>query len=438
MTVTSRILSQTRTSAANAVRHGLSGSFYVPEHARGHVAEIAEELKNVFCPFTPDDEQMLQEIAICRWQVFEVDRLLDLKSQNEFTRGPEFFERHLQAEFREHLELLSQNPTLGLEALSTTIKGCEYLLGIWNEARNILLVDAPIYPEILKKVAHAMGSPWPLHIMSPETLAKVAGFISLMGPLTDLSRLWSQDDLHQGLPTKLRLDFYLGSAGKTPDLRNSIIRWIDEKIREISAFKEILDTQLSDRIKVFSTCYAGYGMLDPIDSKHVNTLRRYQTKARNRAWKLENILRNRKCPNGKPLIRSYSAMNEIPFITPSADDNHTGTPHDFLQESDLSSVFESISTPMESDEQTVAPIIAPRLPAETDQIATNNPEPSPDEALVNLSQVIASNNITANLQNNIQGLSPRQIQRLQSKVHARREKQRKRIASMIFDLANNK
>lgn len=441
MSMTARVLSQKPASAANAVQHGLSGSHYVPDHARDHVSAIIETIKKTYFTTTPDEEEMVLELAICRWQVYEVDRLLDIKAQNEFMRGPEYFEKHLQAEFSDHLALFSQDPLVGVAALSTSIRGCEFLLGIWNEAKNVLADNNPVHPLILHKFVQAMGSPWALQSITTEALGKLAGFIHLMGSDTDLSQLWVKYETLTPKNLKERLQFHLNQAAADPDLKNSLIRFIDGKIREISAIKEMLDTQLVNRVEVFSNVYAGYGMLDPAETKHVNTLRRYQTRARNRASQLEKSLRERnsgylESPKPKRSAKKkkrrsrYDSYLDPDMVHPPGSCNVQDI-YDFMDSVDLlkmtpeqvNAYFEPYPGEQPEPTEPKAPDVSSKdKPAEVRKLPKSG---SYQEYLTNL-------------QNKIREDSAKRLQKHQEAIKEAKLKQQKRTIGSILDLATTK
>ncbi|MFM7318092.1 MAG: hypothetical protein ACKO5E_14195 [bacterium] len=436
MSMTARVLSQKPAAAANAVQHGLSGSHYVPEHARDHISALVESIKNTYYTVSPEEEEMVLELAICRWQVYEVDRLIDIKAQNEFKRGPEYFEKHLQAEFGEHLALFNRDPLLGVAALSTTIRGCEFLLGIWSEAKSILAECKPIHPLILHKIVQAMGSPWSLENITSEALAKVAGFIQLMGGDTDLSQLWVKYETLTGFNLKERLKFHLNQAATDPDLKNSLIQFIDSKIREISAIKEILDTQLVNRIEVFSNVYAGYGMLDPAETKHVNTLRRYQTRARNRARELDKILLGRNSGSLEPTRSTRSSKKKKqrsrydssldPDLVHPPGSNTVQDIHDYMDSVDryersnkqANDYFEPYPGNISKATRPAAPAVTQnQKPADV----RNPPKSTPYQEFI------------TNLQNKIKEGSAKRLQQHQEAMKEAKLKQQKRTIGAVLD-----
>jgi hypothetical protein len=294
MTLAAKILSFSGSSAANAVCHGLSGSHFVPAHAREHVDEIRSELKKAFSPSSPHHEQILDELAIRRWQVFEASRLLDTIEQDELKRGPELYENYLQREFSNHLALLQQDPAQALPYLTNSSKGVVYLLKIWGEVITLLENNQPFYPELIKQCVQALGSQLPIDKISTEAIKVAVTLLDLV--IDPLSFIEEWLDLGGADGKNLRakrLEFYVVNRQSNVNADEELLAMMKNKFRELIEIKEFFDSTENDRIRAFSVSYAGFGMKEPESTKHCLSLRRYLKTAMNRSWKLESMLQKR-------------------------------------------------------------------------------------------------------------------------------------------------
>ncbi|MFM7591451.1 MAG: hypothetical protein ACKO85_06610, partial [Isosphaeraceae bacterium] len=281
----------------NAVRHGLSGSFYVPENARLHVDEIRKEIVSQFRVYFFEGEKIVEEMAICRWQVFEADRLLDEAREREIAEAGLHYDRFLENERAEFQAILETDPERGVSLLKQNIYGSDSLIAVWAEARKLVHENLSFYGEILRRMVSASGSHWSMDRITHDALQMVSLCLAVTPSQVDaelIAREWLSDLAPESREVALRrLAEYRHRYGQAADAESQIIAIIDDKIDELSQHKQRLEQNLEQSIAGFAAAHAGHGMLNPLLMKEAALLQRYRTRAMNRFEKLESKLQHK-------------------------------------------------------------------------------------------------------------------------------------------------
>ena len=288
------VTNNTAPAARNAVRHGLSGSHYVPSHARDHVAEIRREIDSQFRILLAAEQKIAEEMAICRWQAFEADRLLDERLEQEIAEAGLHYDRFLENERTNFQTILEVDPERGINLMKQNIYANEALLAVWSEARLLVNQKLPFYTGLLKKMVAALGSHWQLDKISHQALMMVS-LCMASGSQPEHAEVIAKEWLREIDPELLsvsahRLDEYRKRFGQMIDLQTQLLGIIEDNIGELNVVKERLEKNLDRSIASFATVHAGQGMCDPVLMKEVALLQRYRTRALNRINKLETQL----------------------------------------------------------------------------------------------------------------------------------------------------
>ncbi|MFM7131274.1 MAG: hypothetical protein ACKO0V_18145 [bacterium] len=285
------VVSSPAAAARNAVRHGLSGSHYVPDHARDHVAAILRDIEKQFRAAFHAEKAAAEEMALCRWQVFEADRLLDERHQIEIAEAGKHYDKFLETEQADFLNVLAHNPARGISLLKHNLYGNEALIATWTEIRHLVDLNLPFSTEILRQMVAALGSHWQLDKISHQALVAVALCLSGGTHPDDaelIANAWVREiDPELADFAARRLGEYRKRFGQEPDAQAQLIAMIDDKLSELKALKDRLEAGLDHSIANFATAHAGQGMRDPLLIKEIGLLQRYRTRALNRITRLE-------------------------------------------------------------------------------------------------------------------------------------------------------
>lgn len=285
------ILSNPAPSARNAVRHGLSGSHFVPEHARDHVAAILSDIQQQFRIGIFAEKAVAEEMALCRWQVFEADRLLDERQQIEMAEAGRHYDKFLETEQADFLNVLALDPARGISLLKHNIYGNDTLIETWTEIRHLVDQRLPFSTDLLRRMVAALGSHWQLDKISHKALL-AASLCLAVGPHPDdaelIAKAWVREiDPELADFAARRLGEYRKRFGLAPDAQSQLIAIIDDNLKELKSVKDRLEANLEQSIVNFATLHAGHGMCDPLLIKEIALLQRYRTRALNRITRLE-------------------------------------------------------------------------------------------------------------------------------------------------------
>lgn len=300
--IKSAVVTNSAPAARNAVRHGLSGTHYVPAHARDHVAAIRREIDTQFRILLSGEQKIAEEMAICRWQAFEADRLLDERLEQEIAEAGLHYDRFLENERTNFQTILEVDPARGISLLKQNIYGNEALIGVWTEARYLVDQKLPFYTGLIKKMVAGLGSHWQLDKISHQALMMVSLCLATI-KLDDtevIAKQWLREldpELHS--ISAHRLAEYRHRFGQMPDPLTQLLAIIEDNINELNEVKERLEKNLDRSIANFATAHAGQGMCDPVLMKEVALLQRYRTRALNRISKLESQIEKQRVREGR-------------------------------------------------------------------------------------------------------------------------------------------
>ncbi|MFM7590368.1 MAG: hypothetical protein ACKO85_01105 [Isosphaeraceae bacterium] len=275
-------------SARNALRHGLAGDKYLPAHAAGHFNQIKAGLVRIYQPATPESEALVEELAFCRWKIFEADRIFDLSRQAEMPMAADYYRRHLQARFQADLAAFEQSPGTMLDQLLLTLPGTRYILSIWHDAFELLQSGKMLTLPLISRLVAALGSRWNPSDISHENLIFSLKCVALsvqplaLVPFDDGSYANEQE-----LMASRRVLRYESWTERQEEASADILAIATAKISELKARVEFLEQHEPAMIQAFAEMHAGFGLLDSALSRQASRVNRYRMQATHRAAFLE-------------------------------------------------------------------------------------------------------------------------------------------------------
>ena len=275
-------------SARNAIRHGLAGDKYVPAHAAEHFNQIKAGLGRIYQPRTPEAEALVEELAFCRWKIFEADRIFDCARQAELPMAADYYRRHQLARFQADLAAFEQSPGTMLDQLLLTLPGTRHILSLWQEAHDAIESENLLSFNLVKSLIAALGSPFDINRMSHKTLLFAMCCIRTSSkPMAMLEPEMALPDHDEQLAASRRVLYCSKTSNKLEDSRAEVLAVAQAKISELKARAELLERHEQAMIEAFGEMHAGFGLLDPDLTRQASRINRYRMQATHRAAFLE-------------------------------------------------------------------------------------------------------------------------------------------------------
>lgn len=119
-------------TAANAVKHGLSSMQHMPRGREHELLPIEQALIASRRPETPEQQEIIHELAFFTWQRGEHERILLEESEHLCEKAGELFETKAQQAYDELLEKWLADPVRYSLAMSQCMHGSLHFMNIWR------------------------------------------------------------------------------------------------------------------------------------------------------------------------------------------------------------------------------------------------------------------------------------------------------------------
>ncbi len=285
-------------SAGNALKHGFCASKILSPEILSRAEAIREELTKIHDPWSDEEIQAVDQLALARAQQFELERAMRLKIDDEKRRAAELFDRSATDRLAADLARCRENPALFGPILGATFAGADWLVKFWAGLADELSPDASGIYGCLPfskacEAAMALESPWQVDRVEAEGGWLMARYVRIAPDPEGAIALWVEASKAPD-----GLDFSMARArrivAKAPADRSAAAAElvarakaeIDRKSRRSQEMRSNYETALDHAAEVA----VGTGSGDPALEKDFRLLSRYLTSARNRADRFERRL----------------------------------------------------------------------------------------------------------------------------------------------------
>ena len=120
------------TTAGNAVRHGLSSLRHMPKGREAELGPIERELIDSRQPHTPEQLEIVQELAFAMWQKGEHERLMILEADKLADQAGELFDQKAIDDYQKLNELWLDQPLRYTRAMAGSKLGVQHFVEHWQ------------------------------------------------------------------------------------------------------------------------------------------------------------------------------------------------------------------------------------------------------------------------------------------------------------------
>jgi len=293
-------------SALNAVKHGLTSRTFVPEHARGLVEDVRQDLISIHEPQTGDEMNLIGELSVAIWQNYEHDRLFYERQAFEETVAAIVYDRQAEETFDEQLAALTANAERAHFRFSRSYLGALHLKRILKKAIETLSDNLPLSFEQITDCINATGNQWRLDTCSTEGKTLMGLHLALLDhPETEMEHWVSQSRPLSPERADLVARHQYASAPAAETARRRLLERLGEELQVVMAQLEELHQRDELCRDHFKTANSGYGLGDPASMRAAALALRYRVAAFNRKCRLYKELDKLKNARPEPAMPAH-------------------------------------------------------------------------------------------------------------------------------------
>ncbi len=126
------------TPAGNAVRHGLSSLRHMPKGRESELGPIELDLIESRQPQTPEQLEIVHELAFAMWQKGEHERVMIQEAEKLAEKSGELFDQKALEDYQKLHKLWIENPFKYTDSMIESKLGAEHFTEIWQGIINML------------------------------------------------------------------------------------------------------------------------------------------------------------------------------------------------------------------------------------------------------------------------------------------------------------
>ena len=282
-------------SASNAVKHGLTSRWFVPDHARAFIEEARQELAGIHDPKTSAEHELVAELAVAVWQNYEHDRLFHERKVYEESVADETYAEQALARVRQQAAALAEHPAENRYLLTGSYKGCQHLYDVFEDAAQPLTEGQPLSFQQITACVNAMGLDWRLDSLSASAWPLMGLHLALVeDPEAEIARWLAQSQPLCARQAETLARHLHAQAPGTQQARAELLARLMQEKESLESRMAMLRPAYEERRELFRAAHAGFGLLDPKSVKAATLAMRYRTAAYNRSARIEKELENRR------------------------------------------------------------------------------------------------------------------------------------------------
>ena len=278
--------------ARNALRHGCCSSVFIARENAEHVSRIHLELVQTYQPALPEEFQIIDDLALARFKVYENQKLMHQRATEEKAQAATLFNHQNRTAHTRTVAEWRKEPALNLPFLTADPLGIDLLLEIWTNLAAALQENArTVSLTQTCDAALALGSHWQVQKIGHHGRRLIGLYLAMHPNPEQQIEHWveiSKGD-NQASDTHLAHEIY--ALAPSPELaRAELTKIAHAEIERLRHLKKSVDTLYAARQEQYVAKSCGLGLTDPTRQTEARLFLRYYYAEQNRADKLQNRL----------------------------------------------------------------------------------------------------------------------------------------------------
>ena len=284
-----------QTTAANAVKHGLASFHHVPKGREDELPPIERELIASRQPQSPEELEVVRELAFAMWQKGEHDRLLVAEAEKLCEKAGELFDKQARETYEKLKADWEKNPVEHHQALAQTPEGAGLFARIWVSLAKALVDNTCLSISMITQAIRAdRENSSPLAIQGNGRWLMVR-FLGLINDPNEYVEQWiAYEGLKPSVDVLGRTDKIIMDIPKEDSLLQELYDRADERLQQWFALnKELVSIQAEER-EAFIEQYRETVMISDEFEVVLKRFHRYRVFAENRVKDANRRLANLK------------------------------------------------------------------------------------------------------------------------------------------------
>jgi hypothetical protein len=280
-------------TAGNAVRHGLSGLRHMPKGREAELGPIELDLIECRLPETPEQLEIVHELAFAMWQKSEHERVMVMEADKLAVNAGDLFDQKALEDYQKLHKLWLENPMKYTKTMIRSKLGVEHFLEIWQVMIGCLKEGFGIsLPMAISAVRTEGCSPSPHFISGPGNwiITRAMAFVS---DVEDFVEEWLE--LVQAEDSKgalARANLISKEAPELEDAYQQLCERVMLRVKHYTQSLEELSHEYDQERQGFIDQYSVNVMSSPEFEKQLQRMHRYRVFTENRIKELNRRLAN--------------------------------------------------------------------------------------------------------------------------------------------------
>ena len=281
------------TYAGNAVRHGLSSLRHMPKGREAELGPIERELIDSRQPQTPEQLEIVQELAFAMWQKGEHERIMILEADKLADQAGELFDQKAIDDYQKLNELWLDQPLRYTRAMAGSKLGVQHFVEHWQMFSQCLKDGFGISLPMAFNAIKSEGCSISPHVICGEGIWIMTRVVALKPKLSSIAEEWLElKDLRESSDAISRVNAMFKNIPNSQDALKELHERSESRIKHWTKLHQKLSLEYESNRQNFIDQYSVNVMSSEEFEKQVQRMHRYRVFTENRIKELNRRLAN--------------------------------------------------------------------------------------------------------------------------------------------------
>lgn len=281
------------TSAGNAVIHGPSGLRHMSKSREAELGSIERELIESRLPETPEQLEIVRELAFSMWQKGEHERVIYHQAEKLALKAGDLFDQKALEDYQNLRELWFDQPLDHTKAMAKSKLGVEYFVESWNMISQSLKDGFGITLPMAYRAIKTEGCSISPLMISGDGIWILTRALAQKPSLTEIVEEWlDMNDFRQSEDAVSRANAIFKKIPNSQESSRDLQERATSRIKHWSELHQKLSVQYDQERQDFIDQYSVNVMSSEEFEKQLHRMHRYQVFTENRIKELNRRLAN--------------------------------------------------------------------------------------------------------------------------------------------------
>jgi hypothetical protein len=280
-------------SAGNAVMHGLSGLRHMPKGREAELGSIERDLIGSRLPETPEQLEIVRELAFAMWQKGEHERVMYHQAEKLALKAGDLFDQKALEDYQNLRELWFDQPLDHTKAMAKSKLGVEYFVESWNMISQSLKDGFGITLPMAYRAIKTEGCSISPLMISGDGIWILTRALAQKPSLTEIVEEWlDMKDFRQSEDAVSRANEIFKKIPNSQESSQDLQERATSRIKHWSELHQKLSVQYDQERQDYIDQYSVNVMSSEEFEKQLHRMHRYRVFTENRIKELNRRLAN--------------------------------------------------------------------------------------------------------------------------------------------------